>query len=130
MPVEATPDGLMAALQELATQAETQYDIRCQFRCERPVYLDDPAAAKHVFRIVQEAVNNAVRHGKPAHITIALAQIGQRLEVAVSDDGKGLKEIADAHPGIGLESMWQRAHLLGGDLSVQPRDGGGTVVTC
>jgi two-component system sensor kinase FixL len=130
MPVEATPDGLMAALQELATQAETQYELRCQFQCERPVYLDDPAAAKHVFRIVQEAINNAVRHGKPAHITISLAQIGQRLEVAVSDDGSGLPEMPSGHPGIGLESMCQRAHLLGGDLTVEPREGGGTVVTC
>ena len=83
----------MAALQELATQAETQYGIRCDFRCERPVYLDDPAAAKHVFRIVQEAVNNAVRHGKPTHIDDQPGQqVGQRLEVAVSDDGDGLKE--------------------------------------
>ncbi len=129
MPVEATPEGLMAALQELATQAETQYDIRCHFRCEQPVYLDDPAAAKHVFRIVQEAVNNAVRHGKPAQINIDLAQIGQRLEVAVSDDGHGLKDSPDAHRGIGLESMWQRARLLGGDLSIQPRESGGTAVT-
>ena len=130
MPVEATPDGLMAALQELATQAETQYNLRCQFRCARPVYLDDPAAAKNVFRIVQEALNNAVRHAKPKHIVINLSQTGQRLEVTVSDDGSGLKEIQGARPGIGLDSMWQRAHLLGGDLSIQPRVGGGTTLTC
>jgi PAS domain S-box-containing protein len=130
MPVEAIEEGLMAALQELATQAETQYGLRCHFRCERPVYLDDPVAAKHVLRIVQEAVNNSVRHGKPTHITISLEQVEKRLEVAVSDDGDGLKETQDGQPGIGLESMRQRAHLLGGDLSVQPRKDGGTVVRC
>jgi signal transduction histidine kinase len=130
MPVEAIQEGLMAALQELATQAETQYGIGCHFECERPVYVDDPVAAKHVFRIVQEAVNNAVRHGKPTQITIGLEQLEGRLEVMVSDDGDGLKEMPDGRPGIGLESMRQRAHLLGGDLSVQPRKSGGTVVLC
>ena len=86
--------------------------------------------AKHVFRIVQEAVNNAVRHGKPTHIAISLEQVEGRLEVAVTDDGNGLKETPEGQPGIGLESMRQRAQLLGGDLSVQPRTDGGTVVRC
>ena len=116
LPVEAIPEGLMVALQELTAQAETQYSLRCNFRCERPVYVDDPGAAKHVFRIVQEALNNAVRHGKPTHITISLEQLDGRLEVAVSDNGTGVRERPDGHSGIGLESMRQRAHLLGGDL--------------
>ena len=96
MPVEATPDGLMAALQELATQAETQYDLRCHFRCERPVYLDDPAAAKHVFRIVQEAAQqrraarqaDAHHHQPRADRTASGSRRERRRQRAEGDAGR------------------------------------------
>ena len=130
MPVEAIPEGLMVALQDFAKQSETLYKVSCVFQCEKPVHFDDPTAARHVFRIVQEAVNNAVRHGQPAHVTIGLERIGPRLEIVVTDDGRGLKEIPAGHSGIGLASMRQRARLLGGDCSIQPREGGGTLVRC
>jgi len=130
MPVEAIPEGLMVALQDFAKQSETLYKVSCVFQCEKPVHFDDPTAARHVFRIVQEAVNNAVRHGQPAHVTIGLERIGPRLEIVVTDDGRGLGEIPAGHSGIGLDSMRQRARLLGGDCSIQPREGGGTLVRC
>jgi two-component system CheB/CheR fusion protein len=130
MPVEAMPEGLMVAIQELAKQSAAVHQLSCQFQCETPVHVDDPAVARHLFRIVQEAVNNAARHGKPTHITISLEQTGERLLIGVADDGRGIEETAPGHDGIGLESMRQRACLLGGDVSIRPRDGGGTVVTC
>jgi PAS domain S-box-containing protein len=130
MPVETMPEGLMAALKNLAAQCETVSRIPCGFQCEPPVHVEDPATALHLFRIVQEAVNNAVRHGQPAQITLSLGQIAQRLEILVADDGRGLGEIPTGHSGIGLASMRQRARLLGGDCSIQSREGGGTVVRC
>jgi two-component system, LuxR family, sensor kinase FixL len=130
MPVDATPGGLMTALQELASLSESQHRIRCEFHCEKPVYLVDPGNAKHLFRIAQEAVINALRHGHPSRIDIDLRQAGDRLEIRVSDDGGGLPEVPAGHGGIGLIGMRQRATLLGGDLSIRPREGGGTVVTC
>ena len=130
MPVETVPEGLMAALQNLATQCETAFSVPCRFQCEPPVHVDDPGTALHLFRIAQEAVNNAVRHAQPAQINLSLGQIEQRLEIVVTDDGRGLRDIPAGHSGIGLDSMRQRARLLGGDCSIQPREGGGTVVRC
>lgn len=130
MPVETVPEGLMAALEHLAKQCETTSGIPCRFQCEPPVHVEDPGTALHLFRIAQEAVNNAVRHGQPAQITLSLGQIAKRLEMVVTDDGRGLGEIPAGHSGIGLDSMRQRASLLGGDCSIQSREGGGTLVRC
>jgi len=130
MPVEPVPEGLTAALEELATQAETRYGISCRFQCDGPVLLHDPIAAKHVFRIVQEAVHNAARHGKPKQITIGLLPTDRRLQITVTDDGTGLKEGAGTQAGMGLDNMRQRARLLGGDFAIHPKEGGGTVVMC
>jgi signal transduction histidine kinase len=94
------------------------------------VLVHDSAAAKHVFRIVQEAVHNAARHGQPEQITVSLAPTHTHLEMTVTDDGTGLKERSGTHQGIGLDSMRQRARLLGGDLAIHAKEGGGTVVEC
>jgi two-component system sensor kinase FixL len=130
MPVETIPEGLMAALQHLAQHCEATSGIACRFRCDPPVHVDEPVTALHLFRIAQEAVSNAVRHARPAHITISLAEAAQRLEIVVADDGRGIGERPAGGAGLGMDGMRQRARLLGGDIVVQSRDGGGTVVTC
>jgi two-component system sensor kinase FixL len=130
MPVEAVPEGLTAALQNLAKQAETIHVISCQFQCDTPIHLVDMTAATHLFRITQEALSNAIRHGKPRHVTISLTETQERLEVAVANDGIGLNEIPGGHAGMGMQSMRARARLLGGDLTVRAREGGGMVVAC
>jgi PAS domain S-box-containing protein len=130
MPVDATPGGLMTALRELAALSESRHGVHCEFHCERPIYLVDPGSAKHLFRIAQEAVINAVRHAHPTRIQIDLREAGDRLEVRVADDGTGVKAPAPGHDGIGFIVMRQRASLIGGTLSIAPRDGGGTLVAC
>lgn len=130
MPVDAMPEGLMVALANLARQTEAVHHVSCQVECEKPVHLGDPSVAKHLFRIVQEAVNNAVRHGKPACITISLGQVDDRLEIVVADDGRGMENTSERHDGIGLESMRHRARLLSADLIIQSREGGGTTIVC
>lgn len=130
MPVEAIPEGLMAALDQLAHQCRTAFGIPCRFRCEPAVYVEDPTVSLHLFRIAQEAVSNAVRHAKPTDITITLERTPRGLEIQVIDDGSGTEEISPGPPGIGLESMRQRAHQLGGECSIRPREGGGTIVRC
>lgn len=130
VPVEAIPEGLMAAMDNLARHCETVSGIPCRFQCEPAVRVDDPVTALHLFRIAQEAVNNAVRHAKPSEVTIRLQQTAQRFEVVVTDDGRGIGEIPATHAGAGLAGMGQRARLLGGDCSVQAREAGGTTVRC
>lgn len=130
MPVEAVPEGLMHALQDLTRQTEQQHGISCQWSCDPPVPVADSLTAGHLFRIVQEAVHNAVRHGQPSEITVRLAATDARLEVTVADNGRGLERTPANAGGIGLYSMRQRASLLGGALVVEPRAAGGTIVAC
>ena len=130
MPVEAVPEGLMAALDALAKQSEAASGIACRFECERPIRVEDPGTALHLFRIAQEAVHNAVRHAQPTQIVISLTRGAERLEIRVTDNGRGLGDIPAGHTGIGLASMQQRARLLGGDCVIQSRDGSGTAVMC
>jgi PAS domain S-box-containing protein len=130
MPVEALPEGLMAALRGLAERSASTHDIECRFVCDPPVHVRDVTAATHLFRIAQEAVTNAVRHGEPRQVAIALTQEGESLQLVVSDDGRGLGSIADDHPGLGFHTMQQRARLLRGGVTVEPGAPRGVVVTC
>jgi len=130
MPVDAIPEGLMAALRYLVRQCETVSNIPCRFECDSAVHVDDPGTALHLYRIAQEALNNAVRHSGAGAITLTLQRDGDHLSVVVHDDGRGVTPPAPGHPGIGVASMQQRARLLGGDCTVRPRPGGGTTVHC
>ncbi|MES1947930.1 methanol utilization control sensor protein moxY [Salinisphaera sp. C84B14] len=81
--------------------------------------------AIHVFRLVQEALTNALRHGRPAHIDISVTLGTDRLQVDVRDDGRGFD--TDAYrPGLGLSGMAERIDLLGGHLQVDSRRRHGT----
>jgi len=71
-PVAAEPQGLMSALRKWANEVEVLFQIRCSFHCDAPVYVPDANAATHLYRIAQEAVNNAIRHGKSKNIVISL----------------------------------------------------------
>ncbi|MGB7219770.1 MAG: PAS domain S-box protein, partial [Vicinamibacterales bacterium] len=130
MPVETVPEGLMVALQDLAERCRQVSGVPCRFQCEPPVHVEEAGTALHLFRIAQEAINNAVRHGQPSQITVTLARTASHLEVTVADDGRGFSDVPAGHAGLGLVSMRQRARLLGGDCSVESRQGGGTVVKC
>jgi two-component system CheB/CheR fusion protein len=130
MPLEAVPEGLMAGLRGLSEQCAKAHGIRCRFVCVPPVRVHDLTVAAHLYRIAQEAVNNAVRHGEPQEIVVTLSQDQDSLKLIVADDGRGLGQGARDNAGLGFQTMRQRAHLLHGELEVQPREPRGTVVTC
>ena len=83
-----------------------------------------------LYHIALEATTNAAKHAHPNKIDIELAQKGQRLTLAVSDDGKGFPEKLPEPPGLGLRLMAHGAALIGGKFSVQRNRNGGTVVIC
>jgi len=130
VPVELESKGLRAALQELAATAEHVFRIRCTAAVDEAVQIHDQAVATHLFRLAQEALNNAVRHGKAKHVTLELTQAGEYLALTIQDDGVGLPKTGPPKPGLGLKIMQYRAQKLGGVLQVQPGPHGGTVVSC
>jgi PAS domain S-box-containing protein len=129
-PVGPERDGLMRALEELAANVSNVYGITCAFEPEAAVPVGDTAVATHVFRIAQEAVNNAVRHAGPGRVDIELEASGDAVTLVVRDDGAGLPEQWERGGGMGLRAMRHRARVIGGSLSVGEDPGGGTVVKC
>jgi signal transduction histidine kinase len=93
------------------------------------VVVDDPQAATNLYRIAQEAISNAVRHGRARHIVISLAMDGDAMRLSVRDDGQGFDGTQGTHDGLGLSIMRYRAELVGGVLEVDT-DARGTTVLC
>ena len=129
-PVRAVETGLMTALEELCHHVQQVYRITCDFRCDEPVPISDAAAATHVYRIAQEAVNNAIRHGRARKVTVALKREEDEGTLVVADDGTGFTEVPGKKKGMGLHIMRYRAAGIGATLSLRPNPAGGTIVTC
>lgn len=135
-PVNLESDGLMIALEQLANDVRDVHGVRCDFECPSPVLIEDHNAATQLFYIAQEAVTNAVRHGKPKRITITLAPARQRIRLTVRDDGRGIKKNAPGHTGRtdrngrGMHIMQYRARMIGGTVSVDSQPESGACVTC
>lgn len=123
--------GLAASLRLLSDQIRSNLlDCRCEFEVEPR--LNNAEAETHLFRIAQEAVNNAMRHGRPRNITIRLRSPGvDQCLMEIQDDGVGLGAKKPKNgDGIGIRVMRYRANLIGGDFSIGPGPEGGTVVLC
>jgi signal transduction histidine kinase len=129
-PVEPESNGLMVALESLAARTKSLFQITCRFTCKRPVLIADNTVATHLYRIAQEAVSNAVRHGKPARIEISLTRTPDRIALAVKDNGAGMPARRQDNSGIGLRIMRYRAGMMNGALAIENREGGGTAVLC
>ncbi len=129
-PVEMEAEGLMAAFQELAKNISKATKVRCVFECDQPVLIHDDAAATHLYRIAQEAVQNALRHGKPQRIGISLSERAGQVNLTIEDDGVGLPEAGTSSTGLGTRIMAYRAAMIGGACSIEPAATGGTLVTC
>jgi len=131
-PVTLEAEGLMSALCELALNTGKIFRVACHFQCEPPVLVADHAVSTHLFRIAQEAVSNALRHGKNVRrVTIQLVDEDERIVLSVSDDGAGLPPPAAAarSKGMGLRIMQSRTGMIAGTLSVGNHPGGGATVT-
>jgi PAS domain S-box-containing protein len=129
-PVSQDTGGLMSSLEELAGGVERVFRVKCTFHCPSPVLVPDNAVATHLFRIAQEAVTNAIKHGRAKKIKIALSQVPECLILAVRDDGAGLPKELPPGRGMGLRIMQYRTGLIGGSLAIQKEQAGGTAVVC
>src|ERR1039457_638128 len=129
-PVDVEAEGLMAAFQDLANNITKGARVRCVFECGAPVLMHDDAAATHLYRIAQEAVRNAIQHGKPKRIGLTLSERNGLVTLTVEDDGAGVPEDVPKSGGLGIRIMAHRAAMIGGAFSIEPAPTGGTIVTC
>lgn len=129
-PVTLAEGGLPLALQELASYAERLLSVSCRFVCETETLSLDPVAGLHLYRIAQEALTNAVRHGGATQVVMTLVSGAGRLALTVTDNGRGLPAGPRRHPGMGLRIMNYRADLIGASLKIGRAATGGTVISC
>lgn len=128
-PIKVEPKGLNLALKRLAEEVQEAGGPRCFFQSTRPVRIANHHTATHLYRIVQEAVQNAVKHADAKNIFITFYKQGCRIILAINDDGVGLPaRIRKA--GMGLNNMRMRASLIGAQLDIYRRNSGGTTVKC
>jgi len=130
VPVEVDAEGLMIALSELASRTSDLHAVHCTFECDEPVCILDNQTAMHLYRLSQEAVNNAVKHARGRNIRISLADDGDLVTLTIADDGRGFSTSREPTAGSGLRIMRYRAELIGATLSVTRALPQGTVVTC
>jgi signal transduction histidine kinase len=121
--------GLEGALKLLADTIQINHRTSCHFLMDPGIAIDDLEKETHVYRIAQEACNNAIRHGKPTKITISLRLLTDReCVLKIENDGSRLRKSPDA--GIGLQIMEYRANLIGGSLNITSKAKRGVTVTC
>jgi two-component system sensor histidine kinase UhpB len=123
-------EGLISALRELAASTERLFNAKCTFEHDGAVSISDQAAATHLYRIAQEAVTNAVKHGKASAVEISLTNTNDKTLLAISDNGIGFRSPVQAGTGMGLRTMHYRAGMIGAALLVQAQAKGGTRILC
>ncbi len=129
MPAEIVDRGLFESLRELARTTTESCGVECVFRGQEPVFFSDGAVETHLYRIAQEAVNNAVRHARASAIEIMLSADSGGRRMMVVDNGTW--KVPDTGMiGIGLKTMEYRASAIGGRLEVGAHRQGGTKVEC
>jgi len=121
---------LIAALESLAARATTQYGVPVSFTSSLNGSPElDETVATHLYRIGQEALTNALRHGGASEVRIELASRDRQLVLQVSDNGRGFGEMPSRRPeGLGLKIMRHRAETLCGELVLEPASSGGAIV--
>jgi two-component system, NarL family, sensor histidine kinase UhpB len=123
-------EGLISALRELAASTEGLFSVKCKFEGDGTVSVSDPAVATNLYRIAQEAVANAIKHGKASTVEISLANTTDKTVLSISDNGIGFKSPVQAGTGMGLRTMQYRAGMIGAALLVQTPAKGGTRIVC
>ncbi len=129
-PVNLKEQGLLSSLKELAGGVENLFGIACIVEGDEDIVIQDDTIATHLYRIAQEAVNNAIKHGKAKNVFINLAAAHGNVTLTVEDNGSGFPEELGKRKGMGLKIMGYRANMIRGFLQLQPAPDGGSIVRC
>ncbi len=129
-PVQLDGDGLMRGLSELASRTSRHKGVKCRFLCEPPVVVEDQMVATHLYRIAQEAVTNAIKHGRARMIDIRLTESVGALNLCVENNGHPLPVKDQSRNGVGLNAMRYRVGLIGGALAIDSGKRRGVKVSC
>lgn len=130
VPVRDDPEALRIALAELADQINSSGQVRCRLECAMAVSILEPTVVGQLYRIAQEAVNNAVKHAHAGEIVIRFREAKDGPWLQVSDNGRGLPRTDQRGSGMGLRLMHHRAAVIGANLLVSSKKDAGVTITC
>jgi signal transduction histidine kinase len=130
VPVQMDEAGLNSALEELTASVTRLLGIRCVYESTGEPLIRDNSVAMHLYRIAQEAINNATKHGKATDVLVSLIENGGATTLRIADNGPGISKTATGSDGMGLGLMYYRARLVGGELRIEEPPAGGTVISC
>jgi len=100
-------------------------------KCDGPVPIDDAQVAAHLYRITQEAITNAIKHGKAQRVQVELVCMGDRNVLTIENDGLNFpEELGMRSTGMGLHIMNHRADMIGASLDIRKAAEDGTIVSC
>ncbi|MCE9519584.1 MAG: PAS domain S-box protein, partial [Verrucomicrobia bacterium] len=129
-PVALQAEGLSSALEELARRTTEMFKVNCVCKCPQQLVLDYTVAT-HLYRIAQEAITNAIKHGRAKNIEIELSSNTRQTYLTINNDGISMAKKPINGDGMGLRIMKYRADMIGGNLSIKSNnDNEGTSVTC
>lgn len=131
IPFEIESRGLISALQSFASGIESTYEIECNFSYTEDIAIEDANISLNLYRIVQEAVHNALHHGNARSLDITLSNSTGKLCLSICDDGCGIHDALQTkihHKGLGLKLMEYRTKQLGATLDLLSNPKGGLEV--
>jgi signal transduction histidine kinase len=129
-PIDLDRGGLLPVLQTLAADTEQLFDVSCTFTSDETVSVKRIAAAINLYRIAQEAITNAVKHGRARNIRVQLSSQDGSVVLSVENDGLDFPAEPGRVEGMGLKIMRYRAELMNSSLDIHKGAHGGTTVTC
>ena len=119
--------GFAEALREITTRTQKSSNIACEVRCADDLSIGNEDSTIQLFRIAQEALQNAARHSKATLITISFERRDDQFSLVIEDNGIGLANTPRREKGLGLSIMAYRAGLIGAKfLTDSPLNGSGT----
>jgi two-component system CheB/CheR fusion protein len=130
MPVDIDTEGFMNSLEKLIEDIRLQTNLDIHLKILDRIHIADNTTAMHLYRIVQEALNNAVKHAEASQINVGLGVEGLRGCFLISDNGKGLHTSPKESSGLGLRIMRHRCGLIDADLEVESSPEDGTRIKC
>lgn len=122
--------GFNAALEELVRQSVRLFRITCEFKASNEINLNERTSAEHLYRIIQEGINNAVKHGQADHVIVSALENRSFLRFQIKDNGIGFPTNWREKEGMGVRIMEYRARLIGAHIDISNNMNKGATITC
>jgi PAS domain S-box-containing protein len=130
MPVNVDAEGLMNSIENLVAEVRSHSNVSILLSINDRVRISDNSSALHLYRIVQEALNNAIKHARANQIQVSMGIEGTRGCLVIRDNGAGFRQSPDKSSGLGLRIMQHRCGLIDAEFKIESSRDEGTEIRC